>query len=478
MRHKMLRNASATVLTLTLALLPLTEASAFNQVHARQLAMGGAAATTFRGVETIGWNPAFLAFKDNPGFSIVLPALTPNLGMRLSNDFLSLDEVNKYFTNGQYWTAQDKQDILNAVVGDAWDFYIDAYMPVFEVSMQTKFAMMALSYDVGVSSDWRFSKQFLDVALNGNGIDNLGKLRDFSDTGLRGQAASRIGFTFARNFETAFEDVDWVDEVTFGFTASYLLGHGYFDVIQSDMTLLTDVGTFESNGLVKVVNAGVTGIGDSLNTNLFNGHGVGLDLGIGMKILGGRGTIGLSIINMLNTIRYSQSQLRVYSFNTDSPLPLNGSLANPQNFIENNFTTVDSLSDDYGAVDAHLPTVLHLNGGYFVGKGLTVSSNLRIGLNDAVGGAKTVRAGAGLEYAGIPVLPLRLGASIGGRGGFSYGVGFGLRLGFLHTDIGWAWERGFLNSANGLYMAMNTVYFFGSNESLQSPIMRRRAVRR
>ncbi|MFH0881896.1 MAG: hypothetical protein V2A56_02845 [bacterium] len=478
MIRNFIRKTSAVVLVLTLALLPVTDASAFNQVHARQLAMGGAAASLFRGVETIGWNPAFLAFRDNPGFSLVLPGLTPNLGMRLSNDFLSLDQVNTYFTNGQYWTAQDKQDILNAVVGDAWDFYIDFYLPVFELSMQTRFAMLAISYDVGVSSDWRFSKEFLDVALNGNGIDNLGKLRDFSDTGLRGQAASRIGFTFARNFETAFEDVDWIDEVTFGFTASYLLGHGYFDVIQSDMTMLTDIGTFESNGLVKVVNAGVTGIGDSVNSNYFNGTGVGLDLGVGMKILDGRGTVGISVINLLNTIRYTQSQLRVYSFNTDSPLPLNGSLTNPQSFIEDNFTTVDSLSDDYGAVDVHLPTVLHLNGGYRVGKSLTLSGNFRVGLNNAVGGSKTVRAGIGMEYTGIPVLPLRLGASIGGRGGFSYGVGFGLRLGFLHTDVGWAWERGFLNSANGLYMAMNTVCYFGSNKSLESPVMRRRVQQR
>ncbi len=477
----MIRNGfyrMSALLLLALILFPAAGAQAFNQVHANQLAMGGAAATTFRGVQVIGWNPAYLAFRDNPSFSIQLPLLTPNLGMRLSNDFLSLDEVNKYFTSGQFWTEADKQNILNAVAGNAWDFYIDFYLPVFAVSMQSKFAMMALSYDVGISSDWRFSKEFLDVALNGNGIDNLGKLRDFSNTGLRGQAASRIGFTFARAFETAFEDVDWIDEVTFGFTAGYLLGHGYADVIESNMTMLTDVGTFESNGLVKVVNAGITGTSDSVNTSFLNGTGVSLDLGVGLKILDGRGTVGISIINLLNKIRYTQSQLRVYSFNTDSPLPLNASLTNPSSFIENNFTTVDSLSDDYGAVDVHLPTVLHLNGGYLVGGGLTVSGNLRFGLNDAVGGSKTVRAGAGVEYAGIPVFPLRFGASLGGRGGFSYGVGFGLRLGFLRTDVGWAWERGFLNSANGLHMAINTVFFFGTNEELASPVLRRRAMRR
>jgi hypothetical protein len=50
---------------------------------------------------------------------------------------------------------------------------------------------------------------------------------------------------------------------------------------------------------------------------------------------------------------------------------------------------------------------------------------------------------------------------VGGRGGFSYGMGFGTHFGFLRTDIGWSWERGFLNSANGIHMAWNTVWVFG-----------------
>jgi hypothetical protein len=474
MRRQHFLHAASVLLALVMIVATATDASAFNQVHARQLSMGGAAATTFRGTQVIGWNPGLLALRDNPKFSFSMPLLTPNLGLRLSNDFISLDEINTYFTPDKFLTEQDKDDLLNEMTGESWDFYIDGYVPLFAMSFQTKFAMLALSADMGVSSDWRFSKQFVEMAFKGNGLDYIGQERDFSDTDMRFNSATRIGLTFARGFDKAFRDVEWIDEVTFGFTAGYLFGHGYGDVVDGSMTLFYDVGQFSSSGLMKVVNAGSVGNGDSLNVDLFDGNGVGLDMGVAAKILDGRGTVGISIINLLGTIRYSNSQLRYYSFDTDAPLPLDGSLTNPEQFIDKNFEMVDSLTEDYGAVDVELPRVLHLNGGLDIGNSLHVATNLRATLNDAPGGKQSVRFGGGVQYSGVPVLPMRLGASVGGRGGFSYGVGFGLHLGWWHTDIGWAWERGFLNSANGLHMAINSVFFFGSNESLETPRIRRR----
>jgi len=477
MKRNTVRTASALLIALTLLIGGVGESYAFNQVNARQLAMGGAAISSFRGVNTIGWNPSYLAFRDNPNVSVQLPALTPNVGLRLSNDFLSMDEVNTYFTDGQVWTDEDKQNILNAFNGNSWDFYTDFYLPVFGVTMQTKFAMLGFNYDVGLSADWSFSKEFMDLALNGSGIDQLGVTRDFSDTDFRAHAVSRFGFTFARGFNDVFEDVEWIDEFTFGFTVSYLMGHAYGEVVESEMSMLTDVGTFNSEGYVRVLSAGGFGISDSSDYGYFDGTGAGLDVGFGAKIFDGKGSVGISIINLLNTIRYETSQQRIYSFSTDSPLPLNQSLTNPNQFIEENFTMVDSLTEAYGAIEVHLPTTLHLNGSWNFNDALMLSSNIRFGLNEAAGGSKTVRAGAGVAYSGIPLLPLYAGASLGGRGGFSYGVGFGLNLGFWHTDIGWAWERGILNSANGLYMSMSSVWFFGSNSALDVPKTRKRTRR-
>lgn len=477
MKRRSLLRGAAILLTVALLFVSAGDAAAFNQVHARQLAMGGAAAATFRGVETIGWNPAFLAFRDNPSTSFIIQGINPNVGLRLSNDFISLDEVNTYFSASKFLTEQDKDDLLNAMTGDSWDFYIDAYVPVLEMTFQTKFAMIGLSYDVAASSDWRFSKQFIEMAFKGNGLDYAGVERDFSDTDMRINASSRIGFTFARGFERAFRDIEWIDDVTIGFTASYLLGHGYADIEDGSMSMFYDVGQFESSGMVSTVNAGFYAYpGDSVDYEPIDGDGIGLDIGIGAKILDGRGTIGISMINLLGTIRYEHSQRRYYSFATDEPLPLNGSLTNPQTFIDQNFTMVDSLTEEAGAVDVSLPRVLQLNGSYNIAQSLLVGGNIRATLNDAPGGKPGVRVGSGVEYSGIPILPLRFGASFGGRGGFSYGVGFGFHFGPWRTDIGWAWERGFLNSANGLHMALNSVFFFGNNEELASPrvMMRRR----
>ena len=87
------------ILPLALALLASTSAPsrAYNPIHGRSVALGSAFTATARGVETVGWNPAFLAFSDNPAFSITMPGL--NLGLRFSNDFLSLEQVDRYFND-------------------------------------------------------------------------------------------------------------------------------------------------------------------------------------------------------------------------------------------------------------------------------------------------------------------------------------------------------------------------------------------
>lgn len=449
-------------------MIPAGSAFAFNQVNARALAMGGAHSTLARGVQTIGWNPAFMAFNDNPAVSVYTPLF--NLGMRLSNDFLSLNTVNDYFEQDLYWDAEIKADILSEIEGDSWDFYTDFYLPVLAVSFPTEYVNMAISYDVGVSADWKFSKEFVSMAIDGNGVEHLGERRDFSDTGSRMQAASRIGLTFAKEFHE-LPDVDWLTQLTAGFTFTYYIGHAFADVVNAEGSMLVDVGVFEGTGQIETVNAGVTGGSRDPYTNEASdtevdpmaGNGVGLDLGVGAKMLDDKLTVGISIINLINSITWTGAQHRINSYELVEPPSFNG-LTTPMDWFEENMTLVDSLVEDGVDYTTEMPSVVHLNAGYELSDDLHVATNARFGLNDTAGGSKKARLGVGLEWHTIKAFPLRVGASFGGRGGLSYGMGFGLHQGFWHTDIGWAWERGFLNSANGLHMAIRTVFFFGGGD--------------
>ncbi len=439
-------------------------AMAFNPITARSMAMGNAHAVSLRGVETIGINPAFMGFSDNPSFSMYSPLV--NLGFNFSNDFFGLDKVDKYFQDGQHWDDQTKQDILNEFDGEEWDIYTDFYLPVFAISFPTRYLSIGLSYDVGMSSDFWLSKEFFNFALDGNPLDEFGNEHDFGNTGLRMQAASRFGLTIAKRFEDTF-DIAWLDELTTGFTFTYYMGHGFSETVNATGTFLTDSATnagtaenvMQGHGIIEVVNGGIE-FGDDIELDPMAGSGVGLDFGMGAKILKGKGIVGFSIINLMNTISWTGGERRYYSYDFDSPLPLSG-MNNPDKWVEENFTLVDSLSQDEEDLTSHVPSSFNMTGGYFLTEDLLIASDMRFALNDCPGQRKGARFGAGLEYSGLKVMPLRMGFSNGSRSGFTFGMGFGLHTGFWRTDIGWSWERGIASTANGMRFAWNTVWFFG-----------------
>ncbi len=446
------------ILPLALALLASTGAPsrAYNPIHGRSVALGGAFTATARGVETVGWNPAFLAFSDNPAFSITMPAL--NLGLRFSNDFLSLEQVNKYFNEGQVWNDSDKAAILAEIEGDEWDMCSDVYLPVFGFSFPAGSVSMALTLEAAMSADIRMSKEFVRLALNGYGIDDFGEQRDFSNTYIRNQGLVRGGLTLAKRFETT--PLDWMDEFTIGATISYYNGLIFGDVTSSEANLLINYGVFEGHGFVEAVNAGVrTGDGADVELDYTAGRGYGLDIGIGAKALNERAILGVSLINLFNTITWSDAQRRIYSYDFDQPPGFSG-LSQGDKWLEENMSLVDSLAAEE-SYTSHVPSWVELSAGYWLMKRTIITGMVRQGLNDVVGSKKGLRAGMGLEIGWIPLIPIRAGFSFGSRGGYNYGGGFGVHLGDMEFDLGAAWESGFANSASGIFFGLNATIKFG-----------------
>lgn len=437
-----------------------SQAYATNQIQARGLAMGSAHLVGARGVEVVGFNPAFLGFEEAGSFTLQLPALTPNIGFRLSNDFLSLNQINNHFEADKFWDNEEKQEILDAFDGNEWDIYNDFHIPIFGLSFKTKYLSVGINAETFSNMDIKFSKQFIELALMGHGFDQYGKPRDFSDTDLRAQVYTKIGFTFAKQFLELPQEVEWIDEFTAGFTVNYLMGHVYGDLEEASGTFLTDTGVMETGGMVRTVNAGATEEDGEINVDdPMNGSGMSFDLGFGAKMFEEKAIFGVSFINLGNKISWTNAEKRIYSFDARNAPPLEN-LNHIDEWLEKNLSTVDSLAGEDLDYETHVPSMMNLTAGYRPLKDLLVASNIRVGLNDAPGMSKSIRFGVGAEYEGLKALPLRMGWSVGGRGAFTYGMGFGLRLGFLRTDFGWAWERGMMNSANGLHFAWNTIWVF------------------
>lgn len=451
--HARARAAALGLAATLLLALPLP-ADAYNLVHARNIALGGSYAATTRGVETVGVNPAFLAFRDNPSFSLTLPLL--NAGFRFSNDFLNINAVNNHFVAGKVWDDAEKAQILSEIEGNEWDFNTNLMFPLFGVSFPSPYLELAFTLDGLANYNMKLSNEFVNIALNGYSLDDLGTRRDFGDTGADGYTLLRAGFTMAKAFHNFESDV--ISELTTGFTFNYLYGFAFFDVSKAEGSLLMDIGRFEGSGMIELVSASPVAVNGSGGNG--SGSGVGLDFGLGAKVFQGRGVAGLSFLNLINRMEWTGAERRIFSYDLSAAPSISG-IQQGDRWLEENLALVDSLVEDNASVSSKLPSTMLLTGGWYLQRSLLFTATWRQGLNNVPGGTTTPLLGMGIEYSGLGVFPVRTGVSFGGEGGFTLGGGFGLYFGPWRTDIGWAMERGVFNTAKGIYLGLNTTLMFG-----------------
>jgi len=438
---------------------------AFHPVQARDLSMGLTSAADAIGVRVVGHNPAFLGFSDQPVQSYTIPLL--NFGMRFGNNVYSNKDIATYFRKGMEWNEADLEYLASQIDQDKLSFTMDMWTQLIGVSFQTEFLNMALTYDMGMSVEASFADDFTDLMLRGNSLESLGQEKSFDDTDLSSIFLSRIGLTAAKRFNYAHE-YDWMDELTAGVTFNYYIGHSFIDIDEFQGTFLTDYDGTSSMAYMEVVGAGQLSSSkddDFYSENFVAGGGVGMDVGIGMKILENRGTVGLSIINLINQMTWSDGKRAVYGYTLDG-LTLSG--MNDSLWFEENFNSVDSLFSETENLKTELPRLFKLNGAYVLNEQITLTSSFTAQFNDVVGTDAFARAGLGIEHRTLSWLSLRGGMSAGGRSGATFGGGFGLNYGFWHTDFGFGWEHGMFDAAKGMRFGISTILLFDLMDEQQT----------
>ncbi|HEX04901.1 MAG TPA: hypothetical protein ENH10_07060, partial [Bacteroidetes bacterium] len=378
-----------------LASLPLTTAYAFNPVQARDISMGMTSAADAIGVRVVGQNPAFLALSDQPGITVSLPVLS--MGFRFGNNAFSNTDISDYFQDGKYWTTGDQEYLAGRVAGDELSFTSDIWMRLIGVSFPAKYLDIAFTYDMGMSVDADIDEDLTDLLLLGNSLDDLGERKSFNNTDFSSILLSRIGVTFAKSFNYA-EEVTWLDELTAGVTFNYFIGHSFFDIVNMEGDLLTEQGNTSSHAYFEVVGAGQLSSNeedDFYGDSFVAGGGVGIDLGVGGKILEGRGTVGLSIINLVNQMSWTDGRRAVYGYDLDG-IQLSG--MNNDDFFEENFNPVDSLLSESEDLNTELPRLFKLDGAYLLNDRITLTTGLAFQFTDAIGSDAFVRWGTGVEY--------------------------------------------------------------------------------
>ncbi|NQU04445.1 MAG: hypothetical protein HQ568_00020 [Calditrichaeota bacterium] len=416
----------------------------FTSINARAISLGGNEGAIPKGVAVVGNNPAYLAFQDSPDYSFYLPLL--NYSMRLGNDALSFSSLTDYFQEDKLLTEKDKDDLLGFIEKEALNTGLDMYLPLLGIGFPYKKMKWIVSVDVITMTDMNIDKDLISMVFKGHGLDRFGSKRVIDNLDLKSHLFCKTGLTGAGSFG----NYRLLDEICAGFTLSFLYGGVYGKVEDASMTLFMDHDSLNADAYANVISG-------------YSGLGYSLDLGGSVKMFTRRMIVGLSLINIVNQISYSNGERRLYGFNIEKAPPLN-EMEEIEDWIDENAERVDSLEEKV-SVSTNLPVSILLSGGFWLYEDLLLTGSLRQGLNNVVGSTTVPRLTAGLEYKPHPAIPLRAGVGFGGREGFTVGTGVGFRKGVWHTDIGFAFEEGLIHSSKGFSFGINMAYFFEAGET-------------
>jgi hypothetical protein len=349
-----------------------------------------------RGYNAVAWNPANLALSGNPSFSITIVPFGGNG---------SLNPI----TLGDIKDVQD-QTLVSKDTRQKWLDQVTAKgteQGAVDLGVtQLGLSMGSLGFQVGstVYAVANMNPDAVEALLFGN-AGKTGVLRSFNFKGsnLRGgaftTAAVSYGFGMGDNKPGS-------SRTAFGVTAKYVIGH--VTAIAQDAGSTTDSN--KVNLVFPIVHTSTDDVANS-------GNGFGADIGFSWQA--DQLTFGAAVQNAFNTFTWDTSKLRFRP--GTATFDANGGNAK---FDDTTYALAPASMKTIVENNKFKPTI-SAGIAYEFAKDITFTADGRQQLSDdqsIVIGPKT-QVGGGIEYRGIPMLPLRVGAAyITGGTAFSGGV--------------------------------------------------------
>ena len=114
-----------------------------------------------------------------------------------------------------------------------------------------------------------------------------------------------------------------------------------------------------------------------------------------------------------------------------------GDIANPEEIKTTDQDTVFSI-DEFSRT---MPLVIHAGAAYAWGKNWIFSADVEQAFGNEMGYSDRTMFSAGAQFNPIKILPLRAGMTVGGKWGFLFGMGFGIRAGIFQMDLSYSMHR-------------------------------------
>jgi len=423
------------------------------------IGLSGAYSVLATGYNTVGVNPANLAFSEGVSINLM------NMNLNLSNNFLTrsrMQDINGAdLDNPNSDKYYPKDEILGYLNGEKIKFVSisNFLIPALNFS-KNKYAVNS---DIKVFSELQLSQDLIDMVLNGN---KIGQEYDLSMTNSN-------MVVLESSFTKAFD----LNPVGIGFSVRYLKGLCYYDLHPiNESFVLTDTTQIVSKARY------------ILEQHMY-GNGLSFDVGIVTKENDRGWKFGLSFINLFGEIKWNKKTTLDEPLETfyDS-LPyeenesylVNLSIENLSIDILNNISLSDIydidtelvyevnvqpngvdgdhyfcaskecdsfyvLSDDYDAPEEEIvkseiirqdyPTSMFIGISKKINQNSSFIMDLSTGLDNVLGNIEKWRLAMGYTL-NTKRLPVRIGMSYGGYDEKSFSFGSGLHFKRIHIDFG------------------------------------------
>ena len=416
----------------------------------RAIGMGRTSVASSRGTEAIGINPANLAL---PGRGVFSLSLFP-IGVRVSTEMISYDIYQQYFTgipgtgNGgsrdpKILTEEDKQNILSSLPDGLAATRIDIEVMDLGASITTnKLGGLGVAVVDHASGSLEIAKDFTRFFLYG--LDSAGSRYNFDGTSVTAAWWREFNISYAYQITLSSE---WLRSLSIGVGAKLLQGYGIFETQHYSASVANQrVGAnqyllnAQFDYLTRRAGADFFNPDKHVDMSMFPepaGKGVGFDLGVSGQIKPGL-RLAASLTD-IGSIHWTKNLVKTdgrYSLAMDDPFKTENA-----DSLENAVRGKNQAGDEFSstlpttfrigvAVESDESTILS----FLPGK-MLLAFDYTQGLNSSMGNVTEPRFSLGMEYRGIPFLPLRTGLSMGGGEGVRWAAGFGLDFQYVCLDV-------------------------------------------
>ena len=382
------------IATLVLGLVLAQQLTASQYMNARSLAMAKSFTSLALSYNSLGVNPANLAFEDNY-FGVELFSAEA----QLNNNSFSLSDYNTY--NGQHWTQADKDEILSRVPETGLRGNAESGASALAV------ATGSFAFGLTAEGDGRINldKQVLELILNGN---SPGQTVDVTNAFGGGTAHADFNISYGAKLMTA----SW-GEINWGANIKYIYGIAYAEVEDASASAVTELYGFSAEGAV------------NMKTSQ-GGSGFGLDLGLA-TVYNDNWKISMAVTNLVSSIKWNKNnKLNTYIFTVDN-LTLETSEDDSTVTSQDYETNLDDFSTSLAPQLAIGASTRY--------KSLLLGFDFKQGFKDQGMVSTTPEVSVGCEASFLNALPVRAGLAVGGIDGSRSAVGFGLNLSPFTLDV-------------------------------------------